>query len=80
MLDALAGLISPRAPQVVATGRRALAAVDAAIAAVHGRGARWPALTTLSLRARQRIDGAVCAAVETLAPVSELMQVQGGGT
>jgi high-affinity iron transporter len=80
MLHALAGLISPRAPQVVANGRRELGAVDAAIAAVRHGGATMPALTALSLRSRQRIDGAVGAAVETLAPVSELMQVQGGGT
>jgi high-affinity iron transporter len=74
MLKVLAPLITPRSPRLVASGERDLGALSRALAAVrtaHG----WPSLTTLTLRRRQRIDAATGAALETLAPVSELMQI-----
>jgi iron uptake system EfeUOB component EfeO/EfeM len=74
MLTVLAPLITPRAPGLVASGERDLAALSRALAAVrtpHG----WPNLMSLTLRRRQLIDAATGAALETLAPVSELMQI-----
>jgi high-affinity iron transporter len=70
MLRVLAGLIEPRAPGLVQTATRQLAAIDAAV----GRP-RAVAIAALPRLRRQRIGGAVGAALETLAPVSELMQV-----
>jgi iron uptake system EfeUOB component EfeO/EfeM len=80
MLRVLAGLIAPRAPQIVPAGRRELDSIDAAVAAAHAPGTPWQALAALPRRVRQRIDAAVGAAVETLAPVSELIQAQGSDT
>lgn len=71
MLSVLAGLIEPRAPGLVATAKRQLLAIDSALAAAHAR--TEPA--NLPLRTRQRINATVGAALETLAPVSELMEV-----
>jgi high-affinity iron transporter len=74
MLKVLAPLITPRAPGVVASGERDLGALSRALAAArtpHG----VPSLTSLTLRRRQRIDAAAGAALEALAPVSELMQI-----
>jgi high-affinity iron transporter len=71
MLGLLTGLISPRSPGLVQTATRQLEAIDAAVGAVPA--GREPA--TLALRARQRINAAVSAALETLAPISELMQI-----
>jgi hypothetical protein len=41
----------------------------------HRDGGGWLSLRALSRRRRQQIDAAVDAALETLAPVSELTQV-----
>jgi len=73
MLRMLAPLIAPRRPPLVPTAIRQLAAIDGAVAAVPR--ATTTGVATLSLRARQRIDATTDAALETLAPVSELMQV-----
>lgn len=76
MLDVLAPLLEPRQPALVPTARRELAAIDRSIAAIHpGMALPWPAIDSLPLRERERVDGAVDAALVTLAPVSELMQV-----
>jgi high-affinity iron transporter len=74
MLGLLAPLINPRSPQLVATGERDLTALSQAVAAAR-TGAQWPDLASLPVRERQRIDAATGAALETLAPVSELMQI-----
>jgi high-affinity iron transporter len=76
ILTLMAPLIGPRAHRLVATAKTQLAALDRAIAAAHA-GAGRAGLTTVSLRHRQRIDAAAGAALETLAPVSELMQISG---
>jgi high-affinity iron transporter len=73
MLTLLAPLIERQDPSLVGTASAELSAVDAAVAAAHP-SERLP-LTALSTRLRQQLDGAVGAAVETLAPVSELIQV-----
>ncbi len=71
MLNVLSRLIEPRAPGLVEQATRELTATDGALAAVPGRTEP----SSLPLRARQRIDADVSAALETLAPVSELMQI-----
>jgi high-affinity iron transporter len=73
MLTLLAPLIERQDPSLVATAGAELTAVDAAVAAARP-SERLP-LTALPSRVRQQLDGAVGAAVETLAPVSELIQV-----
>jgi iron uptake system EfeUOB component EfeO/EfeM len=76
MLAVLAPLLAPRVPELVPTARRELSAIDQAIAAIHpGMALPWSAIAALAPRARERLDAAVDAALETLAPVSELMQV-----
>jgi high-affinity iron transporter len=70
MLSVLGGLIRARAPRLVPTARRQLAAVDAAI-----RPLQTVPVASLSPRRRQRIDAALDGAVENLAPVSELLQI-----
>jgi high-affinity iron transporter len=77
MLSVLSGLIEPRAPGLVTRGTAELAAIDAAIRASHSPGTAWREPAALPLRSRQRLDAAVGAALETLAPVSELMQISG---
>jgi high-affinity iron transporter len=74
MLAVLTPPLSSRSPRLIVAGRRDLASVDRALAAARtGRG--WLSLHALSRRRRQQIDAAVDAALETLAPVSELTQV-----
>jgi iron uptake system component EfeO len=74
MLGLLAPQIEARAPQLVATASTELTAVDQATAATRSHG-RWAGVASLSLLQRQRIDAAVDAALETLAPVSDLMEI-----
>lgn len=76
MLRTLGPLLASRAPHLVFTARRELSAVSTAVAQSRA-GPGGPRITSLPLRHRQQIDAAVDAALETLAPVSELMQVAG---
>lgn len=73
MLTLLAPLIELQDPSLVGAASADLTAVDAAVAAAHPSERR--PLTALPTRVRMRLDGAVGVAVETLAPVSELVQV-----
>ncbi len=76
MLTLLSPLLDPRVPGLVLNARRELTTIDRAITAVHpGTALPWPSLSALPTRARERIDASVDAALETLAPISELMQV-----
>ncbi len=75
MLSVLSGVITPRAPGLEAKGRAELSAIDTAIDAGHRPGTTWREPSALPLRARQRLNAAVGAALETLAPVSELLQI-----
>lgn len=72
MLRVLTPLIVIRAPQIVPDATAELHTLDDAIAAAGGSGV---SVAALPLRRRQAVDAATGAAVETLAPVSELMQV-----
>ena len=74
MLIVLAPLLEPRAPRIVTQGSHDLIAIDEAIQSAGGPLTRRN-LAGLLLRQRQALDQATGAALETLAPVSELMQV-----
>jgi high-affinity iron transporter len=77
MLTLLAPALDPRAPRVVGRARRQLVAVDRAVQATRVAG-DWVALDRVSLAARQRVDAAVGGALETLAPIPDVLQVLGG--
>jgi hypothetical protein len=70
MLSTLGGLIRARAPRLVPTAMRQLAAIDAAI-----RPTQTVSMASLPPRRRQHIDAVLDGAVETLAPVFELLQI-----
>jgi high-affinity iron transporter len=74
MLGVLAPLVAARMPRIVTQGSSDLSAIDDAIQAAGGPLA-GRSLTALPLRKRLAIDQATGAALEDLAPVSELMQV-----
>jgi iron uptake system EfeUOB component EfeO/EfeM len=79
MLTVLAPVIEPRAPKVVPAAVRALATLVSAINAAGGPLAEHN-LADMPLRTRLALDQAVSAAVEALAPISELMQIQVPGS
>jgi high-affinity iron transporter len=74
MLRVLAPLIEPRGPKIVPDATVDLATLEQTIRAAGGPGAHR-SLVSLPLRQRQAINAATGAAVETLAPVSEILQV-----
>ncbi len=72
MLRVLAPLIASRAPRIVPDATAELHTLEQAIASAGESGV---SVAALPLRRRQAVDAATGAALETLAPVSELMQV-----
>jgi high-affinity iron transporter len=77
VLTLLAPALGPRAPRVVGRARRQLVAVNRAAQATRVAG-DWVAVDRVSLAARQRVDAAVGGALETLAPIPDVLQVLGG--
>ncbi|HTU97337.1 MAG TPA: EfeM/EfeO family lipoprotein [Solirubrobacteraceae bacterium] len=77
MLSLLAPVIAPRSPRLVGRARRQLDAVVGAAQAGQVNG-RWVAVSELPTAARERVDAAVGAVLETLAPIPDLLQVAGG--
>ncbi|MCW2948867.1 MAG: iron permease [Actinoallomurus sp.] len=75
LLGLLAPLINPRSPGLVATANADLDAVDTAIAGTEHDG-QWVAVKDLPLARRQPLNAAVGQAVETLAPVPDLLEIQ----
>jgi hypothetical protein len=75
MLAVLGPVINSRSRGLVARGHADLQAIDATIAEIHHGRATWQEPSTLPGRERQRLDAEVGAALETLAPVSELMEL-----
>ncbi|MBO0767095.1 MAG: EfeM/EfeO family lipoprotein [Solirubrobacterales bacterium] len=69
MLSVLGPLIQPRMPGLLSTAARQLRTIDARIKAAHGGTA-----------ARERLNASVSAALETLAPVSEVIQITNANT
>jgi high-affinity iron transporter len=79
MLGVLGPAIAARIPSIVSDGAADLRALDAAISRAGGIHSERP-LAALPARTRQRLNAASGTALETLAPVSELMQIQAPGT
>jgi iron uptake system EfeUOB component EfeO/EfeM len=77
MITLLAPAIDPRAPRLVRRARRQLVAVVGAAQAGRVDG-RWVAVTRLPAAVRERVDAAVGAVLETLAPIPDVIQVAGG--
>ena len=77
MLTLLAPALDPRAPRVVGRARRQLVAVDRAVQATRVAG-DWVAVDRVPRASRQRVDAAVGGALETLAPIPDVLQVLGG--
>jgi iron uptake system EfeUOB component EfeO/EfeM len=77
MLTLLAPALDPRAPRVVGRARRQLVAVDRALQATRVDG-DWVSVNHVPRRARQGVDAAVGAVLETLAPIPDVLQVLGG--
>jgi high-affinity iron transporter len=71
-LNVFAPVLEPRSPGLVPIARRQLQAVMRAAYATRRQG-RWVSVKALSLSQRERVDAAVGAALETLAPASELL-------
>jgi high-affinity iron transporter len=74
MLDVLGPAIRARRPQIVPDAARDLRTIAQAIVKAGGPS-RHRNLRTLPLRERQALDSATGAAAETLAPVSEILQI-----
>lgn len=79
MLSVLAPVIRPRAPHLLAVARAQLRALDRAATATVADG-QWVAVAALPQAQRERVDAAAGAALETLAPVSDLIHVAGDDT
>jgi high-affinity iron transporter len=77
MLTLLAPALDPRAPRVVGRARRQLVAVDRALQATRVDG-QWVSVARLATPQRERVDGAVGAVLETLAPIPDVLHVLGG--
>jgi high-affinity iron transporter len=68
-------LINDRDPGLVATARRELSTLDAALLATRASDGQWQSLTAVSLGQRQHVDAAIGALLETLAIVPDLLEV-----
>ncbi len=76
MLGLLAPVLDPLAPHLVARVNGQLGAIIAAVDQAQGNGASV-AISGLPALARERVDAAVGAALETLAPVPDLLTSTG---
>jgi iron uptake system EfeUOB component EfeO/EfeM len=76
MLGLLAPVLDPLAPDLVARANGQLSAVLAAVDQTQINGT-WVAVSDLPTLARERVDAAVGAAAETLAPVPDLLTSTG---
>jgi iron uptake system EfeUOB component EfeO/EfeM len=76
MLGLLAPVLDPLAPHLIARANGQLNAVLAAVEQTQINGT-WVALSDLSTLARERVDAAVGAVVETLAPIPDLLTSTG---
>jgi iron uptake system EfeUOB component EfeO/EfeM len=74
LLGLLAPLLRPRKPRLVGTARNRLTHLDAVIAAAGDNG-EGVAIAALPRPLRQRVDAGVGAALETLAPVPDLLRI-----
>jgi iron uptake system EfeUOB component EfeO/EfeM len=76
LLGLLAPVLDPLAPHLIARARGQLSAVLTAVEPGEINGS-WVAVSGLSTATRQRVDAAVGAALETLAPIPDLLSSTG---
>jgi len=79
LLSLLAPLLRPRAPDLLSTVTSQLDALDTALSAAQVDG-QWVAVDQVPLAQREQVDGAIGAALETLALAPELLHVVGSTT
>jgi len=70
----LTPLINARAPHLVATATEQLDALGSALVATQS-GGQWRSLATVPLLARQQVDAAIGALLETLSSVPDLLEM-----
>jgi len=75
VVSELAPLISSRQPGLLATITSQQAALSRALLATQQDG-RWPSLAQAPLAARQSVDSAIGALLETLSAVPDLLEVR----
>jgi len=78
LLGLLAPVLDPLAPSLVVRANGQLSAVLAAVDQTEINGT-WVAVSDLPALARERVDAAVGAALETLAPIPDLLTSTGNG-
>ena len=76
MLVELAPTLDPLAPRMISTAESELSALDGAIAATQVSG-NWVSVQDLPVRQRQQVDADLGAALETLAPLPDLLTSTG---
>jgi len=79
LLSELEPALVPVAPQLLEDARAELAALIGAINATHANNA-WVSIEDLPIRQRQQIDADVGAALETLAPIPDLLTSTGSNS
>jgi hypothetical protein len=72
ILGFLADLIDPRSPNLLARATHQLGVLDAALEATRVNGT-WVAVRLVPLAQRQRVNAAIGAVLETIAPVPDLL-------
>jgi hypothetical protein len=76
LLSVLAPTLDPLAPRLISLATRQLDTLSAAITATRSGGG-WVSIEDLPTRQRQQVDADVGAALETLAPIPELLTSTG---
>ena len=76
LLALLAPLLAPRAPDLAARATAQLDRLDTALAATDSDG-HWVAVADVPLAQREQVDAAIGDALEILAPVPDLLPVEG---
>jgi hypothetical protein len=79
LLSELGPALDPVSPHLIAGARSELDALMSAIDATRVNGA-WVAIAELPVRQRQQVDAAIDAALETLAPVPDLLTSTGSNS
>ena len=77
VLGELAPLIDARAPRLLSTAQAQMSTLQQALLATREDG-RWTSLSAASPSARQHVDGAIGALLETLSSVPDLLEVPPG--
>jgi len=78
LLALLAPALAPRSPYLVAIAESQLTKALVAINSTRTDGSGWIGIAALPQLERERVDAAVGAALETLAPIPDVLHVGGG--